>query len=299
MKKLLKDQYFWYTAIIVIISLVFAYLPQITESLPEPLHTAPQTAFYVAGYRMLLPLAVVFAAWRYGVRIGSGLCLGLGAIILVGVFINSEFPNIFIDIADIVISLVLSRLVGRQGELKHKLEITAAELETNSLNLVKEIAERKRAEEQYRLIAENTADIIYKMSLNDWKFNYVSPSVKHTLGYTLDESYSLALTDLLTPESFQKQNTGFMSAVQNGQSSATLQLDLRHKDGRILPFEVHATMVRDEGGKPAEIVGVAREITDRRKMETQLVMQDRLASIGELTSGMAHDEAAGGQVFDP
>jgi two-component system NtrC family sensor kinase len=72
-------------------------------------------------------------------------------------------------------------------------------------------------------------------------------------------------------------------------SSITHQLELIHKDGHIIPFEVHASFVYNEKGEPAEIVGVARDITERKKMEEQLIVQDRLTSIGQLTSGLAHE----------
>jgi signal transduction histidine kinase len=53
---------------------------------------------------------------------------------------------------------------------------------------------------------------------------------------------------------------------------------------------LHASMVRDkQSGEPIEIIGIVRDITERKKMEHQLLMQDRLASIGQLTSGVAHE----------
>ena len=288
-KQLTKDQYFWYSAITAVLAVLFAYAPQITAALPSPLHTEPQTAYYMAGYRLLLPLAVIFASWRWGAKVGWFLCLVVGAAILISVFINSKFPIIMIDFLDIVLAVVLGWMVGRQGEFKQQLEVTTAELRNNSQKLTQEISDRKQVEQQYQLIADHTADIIYKMSIKDGKFNYVSPSTERILGYTQSEGLGMKLMDLLTPDSFQKQNAELMAAMQQNITSATLHLDLKHKDGRVIPFEVHASMVFDEKGKPAEIVGVARDITERKKMEEQLIMQDRLASIGALTSSMAHE----------
>jgi PAS domain S-box-containing protein len=287
--KILKDQYFWYTTMAAILACLFAYAPQITANWPALLHTEPQTAYYVAGYRVFLPLAVIFAAWRFGIQGGLFVNVITGVVIITSVFINSKFPNIIIDFADIGLGFVLSWMIGRQGELKSRLEETTMELKNNSIKLISEIAERKRAEEQYKLIADHTADIIYKMSLKDGAFNYVSPSTTRILGYTPSEGLAMKLADLLTAESYQKQNSELVTAMQKGVTSATLHLDLKHKDGHIIPFEVHASMVFDEKKQPREIVGVARDITERKKMEEQLIVQDRLASIGQLTSGMAHE----------
>jgi PAS domain S-box-containing protein len=289
LKKVIKTQYFWYAAVSAIMAGLFAYAPQITAGLPAPFHTEPLTPYYLSGYRLLLPLAVLFAAWKFGIKGGLIVCFLVGPAILISVFINSKFPNILIDILDIALGLVLSWMVGTQSNTKRRLEETAGELEKNTQKLKSEVGERKRAEEQYKLIADHTADIIYKLSLKEQRFNYVSPSAERTLGYTTAEALAIKLTDLLTADSLIKQNTELVSAIHKGYSSATLQLDLKHKDGHIIPFEVHSELIFDENNQPAEIVGVARDITKRKKMEEQLMMQDRLASLGQLTSGMAHE----------
>lgn len=157
------------------------------------------------------------------------------------------------------------------------------------LAVLRDITERKRSEEKYRLIAEYSADVIYKLSIKEEQFNYVSPSAERLLGYTEKEALAIKLRDVLTPESYEKQRNELQIDLRSGKPSSTLQLEVFHKDGYVIPFEVHASLVRDEEGEPVEIVGVARDLTERKKIEEQLIMQDRLASIGQLTSGLAHE----------
>jgi PAS domain S-box-containing protein len=175
----------------------------------------------------------------------------------------------------------------------YELEITPMlvhrEQQVGWLAILHDVTTRKQAEEQYRLIAEYSADVIYKLTIKEERYTYVSPSVERLFGYTDREALALKLRDVLTPESYEKQRNELIKTIQNGTSYGTLQLDLVHKDGHIIPVEVHASLVRDEKGEPIEIVGVARDITERKKMEEQLIMQDRLASIGQLTSGLAHE----------
>jgi hypothetical protein len=184
LKKLLKDQYFWYTVISAILAGLFAYAPQLTASLSPPFHTELQTPYYMAGYRVFLPIAVLFASWRFGVKGGLIVCFLSSAVILSSFIVNFGFPKWVIDIADIALGFILSWLIGRQGEVSKRLQKTTSELKEQSNKLKQEIAERKRIEEQYQLISDHTADIIYKLSLKDEKFNFVSPSVKRVLGYT-------------------------------------------------------------------------------------------------------------------
>jgi PAS domain S-box-containing protein len=286
---LLKNVYFWYVIAMALVACLFAYTPQIMIWFSDAVRTSTQTSFFIAGYRLLFPLAAILAGWRFGIKVGFIVCAAAGLIILSGVFINYRLPSLILDVGDIALGTVLCWLVGRQGELKQRLIETADELGKSSSKLTLEVAERKRAEEQYELIANYTADIIYKMAIKEEKFNYVSPSAERILGYNQSEALSIKLVDLMTPESYRKQNIELISAIQNHLNSAIFQSELKHKDGHVIPFEVHANLVFDERGRPAEIVGVARDITDRKKMEEQLIAQDRLASIGQLTSGMAHE----------
>jgi PAS domain S-box-containing protein len=155
--------------------------------------------------------------------------------------------------------------------------------------ILHDFTERKRAEEQYRLVTEYSADVIYKLRIKDERYVYVSPSVERLLGYTEAEALAMGPRDVLTEESYRMQYLELMKDIDNNVSYRTLQLETVHKDGHIVPIEVNGTLIRDEKGEPAEIVGVARDISTRKKMEEQLIMQDRLASIGQLSSGIAHE----------
>ncbi len=157
------------------------------------------------------------------------------------------------------------------------------------LAILHDITERRKSEEQYRLVAENSADVIYKLNIGKERYTYVSPSIERLLGYTDKESLYLQPQDVLTTESYEKQRSELIKDIQNSVTSSILQLDAVHKDGHIIPIEVHASLLFDDKGQPAEIVGVVRDISERKKMEEQLIMQDRLASIGQLTSGVAHE----------
>lgn len=147
----------------------------------------------------------------------------------------------------------------------------------------------KQAESQYKLITENTADVIYKLMIRDEAFTYVSPSAERMFGYTEKESLTKNLKDILTPSSYERQRFEFLKDMESGVTHRTLQLEAIHKDGHVFPIEVHTSIVINEKGEPDVVIGVVRDITERKKMEEQLLMQDRLASIGQLTAGVAHE----------
>jgi PAS domain S-box-containing protein len=157
------------------------------------------------------------------------------------------------------------------------------------LVILHDITERRKSEEQYRLVTENSADIIYKLDIKNERFTFVSPAVRGVLGYTEVEALFLTPKDIILEGSLVKQRAEMEKAIKNGHFQSTLTIDAIHRDGHIVPLEVHSSFISDESGHATEAVGVARDVTQRRKMENQLVIQDRLVSIGQLTSGIAHE----------
>ncbi len=133
----------------------------------------------------------------------------------------------------------------------------------------------RKSEASYRLIANNTADVIWTLNLATGRFTYVSPAVQKLLGFTPDEFIDQLMGIDMTPEAaerslrkLQQRAAAFLAGDQS-KRIATNQLDQRRKDGTYVPTEVITTIVIDEQGWP-ELVGVTRDITERRQAEQQL-----------------------------
>ena len=128
------------------------------------------------------------------------------------------------------------------------------------------------SEKQYRLLAENMTDVIWKVNIDSPShLNYISPSITHLLGYTVEEAMNKTLEDIFTPASFNvamKTLTQARTLVDEEHierpNSTTLELELKHKDGSIVFAEVNYTLTRVSDGRPTEIMAVARDITKRR-----------------------------------
>ena len=137
----------------------------------------------------------------------------------------------------------------------------------------------RESERRYRLLAENVTDVIWTTDMN-LRFTYISPSVSHLLGYSVEEAIAQTVEERLTPASFEVAREAFAEALavdgatQEGLSaSRTLDLEFNCKDGSTIWTEVKATLMHDPNGRPAGILGVARDITKRRQAEE--VMQQR------------------------
>ena len=132
----------------------------------------------------------------------------------------------------------------------------------------------------YRLLAENSTDVIWTMDMN-LRSTYTSPSVRRLRGFEPEEAMSQSLQEALTPASFEvvrkalEEELALENLPETDRFRArTLELEVLRKDGSTVWVETQVTFLRDEAGRPYEILGVNREITERRKNEEALRRSD-------------------------
>ena len=132
------------------------------------------------------------------------------------------------------------------------------------------------SESRYRLIAENTADVIWIMDLASGRFSYVSPSVERLRGYTPQEVLGQTMADALTPESLLRVTEGLPARIASlevddpGAAVSVDEVDQPRKDGSVVATEVTTTFLRGASGEVDRILGVSRDITERRQAEAKI-----------------------------
>ncbi len=135
----------------------------------------------------------------------------------------------------------------------------------------------RTSEEQRRVITENIADVIWTVSLDSpERLTYITPSISRLLGYSVKEAMSKAMGEVFTPDSFQAVMEAFVEELaiekmKHGDMtrSRALELEVKHKDGSIIPVEVKYTFVLGPDGKPVEILAIARDISERKQAEEE------------------------------
>jgi two-component system cell cycle sensor histidine kinase/response regulator CckA len=146
------------------------------------------------------------------------------------------------------------------------------------------------SEERYRLLAENVTDIIWIRDM-DLKIKYVSPSVKRITGFSVEESMGGALKGFFTPASVELGNRALaeeLAAEERGDKdpfrTRNLELEGHRKDGAKIWTEEKVGFLRDSKGKPIAVLGVTRDITERKQSEMALQQsEERYRSLVENT----------------
>ncbi|HBE80536.1 MAG TPA: hypothetical protein DDW65_22535 [Firmicutes bacterium] len=193
------------------------------------------------------------------------------------------------------------------SQLEELVNERTLELTVINQQLVKEVTERKQqeselqkqeqllqtavtglreSEERYRTLADNTFDLICEIS----QFGillYTSPNFKEILGYDPEELIGQRCTNLLHPEELHHLKLAFSRIVQKRDSFQTIHR-VRHRNGDWLWVE--------SAGKSycslhdgIKVVITARDITNRKKIEAEMIKANKFESIAILAGGLAHD----------
>jgi len=128
----------------------------------------------------------------------------------------------------------------------------------------------RESEVRYRLLAENVKDLIIKLS-PEGTITFVTPSVYQLLGYTPEEVVGQSGFSMVHPDDAATSLRVVDEALKAGDVYFTLIERLRRKDGQYIWVEAANTTVYDPvTGSPLELIGVIRDITERRKAEQAL-----------------------------
>lgn len=158
---------------------------------------------------------------------------------------------------------------------------------------IREVSKRKRtadklqeSEKSFRLLAENSSDIISKHS-RDGSFTYVSPACYLLLGYRDDELIGRTPLHFCHPDDKQRIIDN-QEMIFSQQEANTITYRLRRKDGEYRWFETTSNVVFHEEDLTHTMVAVSRDITPRKEVELQMLEQYRilhaLSHMDELTS---------------
>ena len=151
-------------------------------------------------------------------------------------------------------------------------------------NQIRHIDQRKRAEAalmqseaRYRLITNNMSDTVWLMDKN-FHLTFISPSAERRTGFSQKDLLGMPFLDHLAPDSrgvfkdrFAQDFRQELLDRDDLAVSSTTELEFLLKDGSTYWAETTLSLIRDTLGKPFGYVGMARDITGRRKAEEKVL----------------------------
>jgi PAS domain S-box-containing protein len=152
-----------------------------------------------------------------------------------------------------------------------------------------DVTERKRAEERLH----EQADIINRahdaIIVRDFGSDLISVwnlGAERLYGWSATEAIGRPMAELIFAEPSNRE-----SLLEQLISAGEFHGEVKHraKDGHEVVVDTRVTLIRGDDGTPRSVLGISTDITEQKKLETQLLRAQRLESIGTLASGVAHD----------
>jgi two-component system NtrC family sensor kinase len=138
-----------------------------------------------------------------------------------------------------------------------------------------------------RLIA-SFPDLIFVLDTAA-RYTFISPSIKEVLGFEPEEAPDLQLGDRTHSEDRPALRSLFNEILAGRQSFASLEVRVRHKNGEWRRIRCHFSPLFDEQGKIEGVVISGRDVTEVKRLEEQLIQAEKLAAMGQMLAGVAHE----------
>ncbi|RJQ76710.1 MAG: PAS domain S-box protein [Desulfobacteraceae bacterium] len=147
--------------------------------------------------------------------------------------------------------------------------------------------ESKRAEEVYRSLIHSSADAIVIYDLGGC-VKYLSPMFTKIFGWSAEDLLGKPIPFL--PQSERDASLAIIDDLTvNGTPCHGFETKRTTKDGRLIDVSISASRYDDHEGRPAGMLLILRDISEKKRLEAQLQQIERMEAIGTLAGGIAHD----------
>jgi PAS domain S-box-containing protein len=145
----------------------------------------------------------------------------------------------------------------------------------------------QQSEEKYRTVVESALDGVFVVG-EDFRFKYVNEKLAEILGYSIVELMGMDFRNYLDEGSKQLVSDRYVRRQKGEDVPPRYEFNVLRKEGEIRNVEISSTIVRDSKGN-VNTVAFIKDVTEKKKMEEQMIQNEKLRALGEMASGVAHD----------
>jgi len=149
------------------------------------------------------------------------------------------------------------------------------------------LEEIKGSEERYRTVVEGALDGVLIVA-DDYRFKFVNERLVEMLGYTREELIGMDFREVLDEESKTLVMDRYVRRQRGEDVPPQYEFNVIRKNGEVRNVEISSSVIKDVVGM-TQTVAFLKDITEKKKMEEQLLQNEKLRSLGEMASGVAHD----------
>ena len=154
----------------------------------------------------------------------------------------------------------------------------------------RDVTERRRQADQARQLAsivESSEDGIISKDLNGTILTW-NRGAQRMYGYPAEETIGKPVS-MLAPPGHQDETTALIERLRHGVAVERIETVRQRKDGTVFPVSLTVSPIRDRAGHVLGASTIARDITERKRLEQSVLEAQKMESLGVLAGGLAHD----------
>lgn len=178
---------------------------------------------------------------------------------------------------------------GQPFPMELSLSISKFDDEIFFIAIINDIAEKRRAEVEISMLAHAMMSISEALAIIDLDGHIIfsNNAFQLTFGYKREELSNFPIDSLCASQHTNVFTDDIIPI--SVESCWDGEIFCKRKDEKTFPFYLSTSTIKDDSGKPALIICVGRDVTERKNLEDQLRQAQKMEAIGQLAGGVAHD----------
>lgn len=182
--------------------------------------------------------------------------------------------------------LLLDSVLAMETYIAARIEDLSRQKDSLDMEVRDRARQLVESERRYEDLVENAPEMIHQADA-DGGFIGVNRTELARLGYTLDEMRAMRLEEIVPPA----YRRGILEHFHRVKTQGTSRIEtlFRTKTGQEFPVEIYATAQYDGDGRFLQTRAFVRDLSERKRLEREVLKWERLAAVGSMAAKVAHE----------